>query len=181
MSSINSEKSTLSKAELQTLVSSDDPLVSFKKPTNKRSDCWTNYSQVYYSNNAQDYIVCLLCKSILKWTKDQGTRVMTHHTCSSTKSPSTTPSRQRTISSYCTQPSSSKECPLIQRRITEACVEYCAVDCRSFESVAGAGFKNLAKQLVNAGATLGTSVNVNKLLPDPSTVSIKFVFYIFRI
>ncbi|CAF1527281.1 unnamed protein product [Adineta ricciae] len=171
MSSTYDEKSTLSKAELQRLVSSDDPLISFKKPSNKRSDCWTNFSQVYHSNNAQDYIVCLVCKSILKWTKDQGTRVMTHHNCVKVKSPSTTPTRQRTISSYCTHPSLSKECPLIRKRITEVCVEYCALDGRSFESVAGTGFKALAKQLVNAGATLGTSVNVTELLPDPSTIS----------
>jgi len=45
MSLINSEKpvSVLSKAELQSLVTSDDPLISFKKPLNKRSECWTNY------------------------------------------------------------------------------------------------------------------------------------------
>jgi hypothetical protein len=89
---------------------------------------------------------------------------------------STTPSRQRTISSYCQQSSSSKECPLIQKRIIEACVEYCAVDGRSFESVAGTGFLNLAKQLINAGATLGTSVVVSELLPHPTTVSIEFSF-----
>jgi hypothetical protein len=63
---------------------------------------------------------------------------------------------------------------LFQKRITEACVEYCAVDCRPFESVAGSGFMNLAKQLISAGACLGTSVSVNELLPHPSTVSIPF-------
>ena len=102
---------------------------------------------------------------------------MSHHNCAKKRCVSTTPSRQRTISSYCTQPSSSKECPLIQKRITEACVEYCAVDGRSFESIAGIGFRNLAKQLVSAGAALGTSVNISELLPHPSTVSIKLAFY----
>ncbi|CAF4027150.1 unnamed protein product [Rotaria sordida] len=99
---------------------------------------------------------------------------MTDHNCSKNKPVATTPSRQRTISSYCTQPSSSKECPLIQKRITEACVEYCAVDVRPFESVAGTGFQNLAKQLIYAEATLGTSINVSELLPHPSTVSIHY-------
>jgi hypothetical protein len=186
MSTSNSEKSisVLSKTDLQSLVTSDDPLISFKKPMNKRSECWTNYSQVFYSNIPQDYIVCLQCKCLLKWLKDHGTRVMTHHNCSKSKSISspssttTTPTRQRSISSYCTQPSTLKECPLIQKRITEACVEYCAIDGRSFESIRGVGFRNLAKQLVNAGATLGTSVNINKLLPDPTTVSTYLIFYV---
>ena len=184
MSLINSEKpvSVLSKAELQSLVTSDDPLISFKKPLNKRSECWTSYSQIYYSNNPQDYIVCLQCKCVLKWVKDHGTRVMTHHNCPKSKTvlstTTTTPTRQRSISSYCTQPSTLKECPLIQKRITEACVEYCAVDARSFESVRGIGFQNLAKQLVNAGATLGTSIDISKLLPHPSTVSTRLIFYI---
>lgn len=185
MSTTNSEKSmsVLSKTDLQSLVTSDDPLISFKKPINKRSECWTNYSQVFYSDVPQDYIVCLQCKCLLKWLKDHGTRVMTHHNCSKSKSISspssttTTPTRQRSISSYCTQPSTLKECPLIQKRITEACVEYCAIDGRCFESISGVGFRNLAKQLLNAGATLGTSVNINKLLPNPTTVSTYLIFY----
>lgn len=103
---------------------------------------------------------------------------MSHHSCSKSKPVSTTPSRQRTISSYCTQPSASKECPLVQKHITEACVEYCAIEGRPFESVAGAGFQNLAKQIMHAGATLGTSVSISELLHHPTTVSIKLAFHI---
>jgi hypothetical protein len=40
----NSEKSALSKAALQALVMSNDPSISFTKPTNKRSECWANYT-----------------------------------------------------------------------------------------------------------------------------------------
>jgi hypothetical protein len=169
-------KIILSKAELQNLVTSNHPSISFIKPTNVRSECWTNYSQVYHSNIAQDYIICLQCKTVLKWTSETGTRVMSHHNCSKRSSTPTTPSRQRTISSYCQQSLTSKECPFVKNRITEACVEYCAIDGRSFESVSGSGFVNLAKQLIVAGATIGTSVSVNELLPHPSTVSIKLLF-----
>ncbi len=76
-----STKSTLSKTELQTLVTSNDPSTSFTKPANKRSECWTNYSQIYHENNPQDYILCLQCRVVLKWTGEHGTRVMTHHNC----------------------------------------------------------------------------------------------------
>jgi hypothetical protein len=166
----------LTKSQLQALVASNDPSISFIKPTKSRSECWTSFSQVYHENNPQDFIICLQCKTILKWTSDQGTRVMTHHSCLKQKSASTTPSRQRTISSYCQQLSLSKEYSLFQKRITQACVEYCALDVRSFESVAGVGFQSLAKQLVNAGASFGTSIPINELLPHPSTVSIEHSF-----
>ena len=175
MSSESSAKSVLSKAELQTLVTSNDPSVSFTKPKNVRSDCWSSFSQVYHEGNPLDYITCLHCKTVLKWTSENGTRVMSHHNCLN-KSITMTPSRQRTISSFYQPSSAKKEYPLFQKRITEACVEYCAIDCRPFESIAGAGFVNLAKQLINAGASLGTSVPVDDLLPHPSTVSIQLGF-----
>ena len=91
MSSPSSEKSSLSKLELQNLVASNNPSISFVKPANVRSACWTNYRQIYHSNIAQDYIVCLHCKIILKWTGVNGTRVMTHHNCLKIKPVSTTP------------------------------------------------------------------------------------------
>lgn len=171
-----SKKSPLSKSAIQNLVILNSPLISFAKPTNVRSEFWTNYSQIYYQDIVQDYILCSNCKTVLKWRSESGTRVMSHHHCVRVKPVTSTTPRQRTISSYCQQSSSSIECPLIQKRITEACVEYCAVDGRSFESVAGAGFANLAKQLINAGATLGSSVSASDLLPHPSTVSAEFTF-----
>ena len=77
----NSGKLAWSKAEFQALVASDDRVISLKNPTNKRSECWTNYSQIYHPNNRKHYIICLRCESILKWAKDYGTRVMAHHNC----------------------------------------------------------------------------------------------------
>lgn len=173
-SSMNSSKSVLSKAKIQELVKSNDPSISFLKPKNKRSECWSNFSQVYHEDNPQDYIICLQCKVVLKWLSEHGTRVMTHHNCATSESSPKLRFRQRAISSYCRPSSSTQECSLFQKRITEACVEYCAVDGRSFGSVAGASFLNLAKQLMNAAATLGTSIPVHELLPHPTTVSIDF-------
>ena len=49
----------------------------------------------------------------------------------------------------------------IKDRIIEACVEPCALDGRPFDTVSGEGFINLAKQLINAGALMGTGYSVN--------------------
>ncbi len=75
MTLINSVKSFLSKAEVQSLVAPTDASISFVKPTNARSECWTNFSQICYGNISQDYINCLQSKTILKWTSNNGTRV----------------------------------------------------------------------------------------------------------
>ncbi|CAF4341287.1 unnamed protein product, partial [Rotaria sordida] len=72
MSSTNSTKSTLSKAEIQGVVTSNDPSISFKKPTGVRSEFWTNYSQVYHKNIVQDYIICLQRRAVLKWISENG-------------------------------------------------------------------------------------------------------------
>ena len=81
MSLTNSRKLLLSKAELEALVATADSVISFKNPTNKRSECRTNYSQIYHPNNRKHYIICLRYKSMLKWANDYGTRVMTHRNC----------------------------------------------------------------------------------------------------
>ena len=75
------------------------------------------------------------------------------------KSASTTLSRQRTISSY--MPPTHDNYSSIKDRIIEACVELCALDCRPFDTVSGEGFINLAKQLMNVGALMGTGYSVN--------------------
>ncbi|CAM4850592.1 unnamed protein product, partial [Rotaria magnacalcarata] len=154
LSTTQPPKATLSKVEIQTLATSNDPSISFAKPANVRSEVWTNYSQVYYKTEGLDYIICLQCRVVLKWISENA--------------------RQRTISSYCPQSSLSKECPVIQKRIREACAEYCAVGGHPFESVAGAEFINLTKQLINAGATLGTSVIANELITTSSHYRIHY-------
>jgi hypothetical protein len=95
---------------------------------------------------------------------------MKNHNCEkrSTSKTLTTPSRQRTISSYL--PPAQEDYSTIKECIVESCVEFCALDNKSFETVAGEGFLNLAKQLMNAGALIGTGVSVNELLPHPTVV-----------
>ncbi|CAF3152417.1 unnamed protein product, partial [Rotaria sp. Silwood2] len=81
---------------------------------------------------------------------------MKNHTCAnkSASKTSTTPSRQRTISSY--MPPAPDNYSSIKDRIVEACVEFCALDGKPFDTVTSEGFINMAKQLMNAGASIGT-------------------------
>ncbi len=67
----------------------------------------------------------------------------------------------------------------IKDRIVEACVEFCALDGKPFETVTSEGFVNLAKQLMNAGALIGTGFNINDILPHSTTVSISSLFSLY--
>jgi hypothetical protein len=62
--------------------------------------------------------------------------------------------------------------------IKERIVEVCALDGKPFETVAGEGFIMLTKQLMNAGALIGTGFSVNDLLPHSTTVM--SVFYLIH-
>jgi hypothetical protein len=166
-------KEPLSKQHYQNLILANDPSVILRKPPSARSELWSNFSQLHHFDIAQDYIVCTDCRIVLKWTSETGTKVMKNHNCGKkTTSKTSTPARQRTISSYLPPPQ--EDYSTIKARITEAAVEFCAQDNRPFETVAGEGFLSLARQLINTGASIGTGVSVNELLPHPTTVSIKF-------
>ena len=98
---------------------------------------------------------------------------MKNHKCE-TKSTSNAPthSRQRTVSSY--MPTTHDNYSSIKDRIVEAYVEFCALDGKSFDTVAGEGFINLAKWLMNTDVLIGTGCPVNDLLPHSTSVSKNF-------
>ncbi|CAF1686842.1 unnamed protein product [Rotaria sp. Silwood1] len=160
-----------SKHDFQKLILSNDSSISLSKPANARSNLWSNFSQLYYSGVAQNYIVCNDCRNVLKWTSKTGTKVMKNHSCTKKliPKPSTTPSRQRTISSY--MPPAQENYSTIKDHIVESCVEFCARDNKPFETIASEGLMNLAKQLMNAGALIDTGFSLNDLLPHPTTIS----------
>ena len=65
--------------------------------------------------------------------------------------------------------------------IVEACAEFCALDGKPFDTVTGVGLINLAKQLMNAGALIGTGFSVNDLLPHSTTVNMSFFILLLNI
>lgn len=93
-------KSTSSKVEIQALVTSDDPSISFAKSANVKSEVLANYSQFYYKNEGLNCIMCSQCRVVLTWISENSTRVISHYNCSKQKSTLTTSTRYRTISSY---------------------------------------------------------------------------------
>jgi len=59
-----------------------------------------------------------------------------------------------------------------EKKMTDLCVKFAAVDLRPFQIVNGKGFKELAQGLINIGDRHG-KINVNQVLPHPTTISRK--------
>ncbi len=58
----------------------------------------------------------------------------------------------------------------VKQHMTQKVVEFCALDVRPMETIAGDGFIRLAQYLVSLGATYG-NFDVSTVLPHPTTVS----------
>ncbi|CAF4841572.1 unnamed protein product, partial [Rotaria sp. Silwood1] len=121
-----------------------------------------------------EYVICNQCEELLIYQPSFGTNSLSKHVSSCQKVKTTVSHNQTTINQFY---ASSKNEPAIPDRIKQeikiACVEFAALDSRSFKTIHGIGFKNLAQKIFDAGKYLPISkgINVEKLLPHPTTVS----------
>lgn len=162
----------LAKEDIKHLINLRDTRLSFVKPETSSSSVWLHFSYVYVDNRKLNFVSCDKCKEVLQHKSTDGTSSMTkhkkscekekniHHNSSSIKEyfrPKTAPSIPRNL----------------KEKITNACVEFVAVDNRAFEIVSGDGFSNLVRSVFNAGQILNKSRDISgsDLLPNPSTVS----------
>lgn len=60
--------------------------------------------------------------------------------------------------------------PEKKKAAIDACVAWVTEDCRPFSAINGAGFKKIAKFLINMGAKYGEDVDIEDMLPDATTV-----------
>lgn len=58
-----------------------------------------------------------------------------------------------------------------KKKCTKAMAEWTVLNCRPFSISDDAGFKNIARFFISVGATFGKNVNVDTLLPHPTTIS----------
>ncbi|CAF0927295.1 unnamed protein product [Rotaria sp. Silwood1] len=86
------------------------------------------------------------------------------------------PNASLTIKEYLRPKTAQPISRIFKEKITDATVEFVAVDNRAFELVSGDGFINLAQTIFNVGQDLSKTpdVNVLDLIPNPRTVSVSF-------
>ncbi|ROL29787.1 Transposable element Hobo transposase [Anabarilius grahami] len=91
-----------------------------------------------------------------------------HFICNNSSGP-TSSSKQMSVSDFLAKPTPSR----VKSLITDKCMNFCCMDIRSFETVAGNGFTQLAQELINVGAAHG-HLSATILLPDSTTISRKY-------
>jgi hypothetical protein len=164
------------KIEIELFIKNKDPLLEFSKPkqTTKSSPLWSSFHQVFYKKVKQDVIRCDTCKSIFIHRSIDGTKVMSNH-LKACKQMNKSDTNQQNLDVYFSSKNqiAKRIASKIKKSITDACVEFAALDNRAFETVKGDGFVNLMEKVFVAGQRLSGSsdVKVAELLPDPTTVN----------
>jgi hypothetical protein len=147
--------------------------------TSGLSDVWSVFQKIVNDDTKgnEPFVICGTCQKIFKHDKCSSPSNLKKHVCykkykreSETSSVSTDnadPTLTSTQKQICVSISDD-----IRKRVAEYCVRYVTADLRSFATVQGDGFKELARCLVETGVTLGTKkFHVHDILPSPTTVS----------
>lgn len=170
---------TLTKKQIEKLIEDGDESVKFvqKKTTSKSSEWWHHYHHIFVNNDQQQFVSCNTCKALLFVTSTSGTNTLKSHFNSCTQQKDKSPGgHQQTVRDFY---ASSKQKPIptkLKLRVTEACVEFCAIDGRAFDVITNDGFQNLANALYNAGRSMyKSSILIKELLPTSRTVRIRIM------
>ncbi|CAF1153450.1 unnamed protein product [Rotaria magnacalcarata] len=166
----------LTKKEIEQLIDKRNSSLKIVKPkiTSKSSAVWNSFNYIYVNDIKQEYVICNQCEDLLVYKPSCGTNSLSKHIRSCQKVKAVVSHDQPNINQFY---ASSKTEPAISNRVKQeikvACVEFVALDCRSFKTIRGVGFKNLAQKIFDAAKYLPISkdINIEKLLPHPTTIS----------
>ena len=163
------------KKEIEAFIKKNDPLLEFIKPkrTSKSSPFWSSFHQIFYKKVKQDMIQCDTCQSIFIHKSIDGTKVMSSHLKACKQTTQSSINQQNLDAYFSSENPAIKKIPSKMKKfITDACVEFAALDNRVFETVKGDGFVKLIECVFVAGQRLSrlSGLKVTELLPDATTV-----------
>ncbi|OCU00242.1 hypothetical protein XELAEV_18006023mg [Xenopus laevis] len=133
----------------------------------RKSDVWKSFGVIFTDENEQinGYVACKECQKVMVYDSHKtGTSSLRKHSCTLSLP------RRATINNFFPRKNFRASTHQDKEKITRLAVKYVCKDIRSFESINGDGFYELAQGLVDIGACVGR-VDVRTLLPDPTTVS----------
>jgi hypothetical protein len=126
-----------------------------------KSDVWLKFAEVFDKDDKScGYVVCKNCQHLYKYNSKEGTSNLIRHVCSST-------SNQRKITHFLTKKVISTK---VKEDTTKKIVNFVCKDLRSFETIVGLGFQELAQEFIKIGSIHG-NIPIEELLPHPTTVS----------
>jgi Hermes transposase DNA-binding domain len=135
----------------------------------KRPDVWKKFCFVHKRDGNRhvfqksEFVACMACKSVYTFTAATGTSTMSQHKCSSVV-PDAGMMRE-----YCTL---GKPSARDKNRVTTALADFCAMDLRPFNIVAGQGFKMLLQTILDVGVIQNKRLVIDDLLVGPNTLSV---------
>ncbi|CAF2229394.1 unnamed protein product, partial [Rotaria magnacalcarata] len=130
----------------------------------------------------QNFVICDKCRTIVIYKSSTGTGGLKKHLASCDKN-TLSNATQSTITTYYTTSKPSIIPEKIKKEVTNAYLEFIALDGRPFEIVSRIGFKNMLETVFKAGKITANSqsTEISDLLPHPTTVSRKIdQVYSFR-
>lgn len=71
------------KKEFEEMIANGDPTIELHAPANIKSEIWSNgnFKMVYQNGKKMDYVMCLLCKSLITYRSKTGTASLLRHSC----------------------------------------------------------------------------------------------------
>ncbi|XP_071479969.1 delta-aminolevulinic acid dehydratase-like [Diadema antillarum] len=103
------------KKELQAMVENvNDSRVSFEPFTTKRIPVFDRFVQVFVDGEKQEYVACVECRSLIKYTTRDGTRGLHHHSCPHNRARKGAPKSQGQV-----QAQQQQQPPLVSARAVE--------------------------------------------------------------
>lgn len=122
-----------------------------------RSHIWNVLAEIQKEdgNFLDGLVYCRVCKQLLKYSASQTSNLNRHKCCRAEKE----------VETLKTVDAEDKKAAVV------ACTSWIVEDCRPFSVVNGTGFEKLAKFFIELGAKYGKNVDVNKMLPDATTIS----------
>ncbi|UJR12499.1 hypothetical protein I4U23_016674 [Adineta vaga] len=160
------------KQQIRDMMQKENSRLEFHKPKHVKSQKWNNYLQVFIDGIGQHFISCTKCHCILAWKSNDGTNVMDKHDKACKQHLPSASTQQSIKSFYSTNTNVNKQ--LInstKRKIADSLAECCATDNLPFDIVKGVGFKAFTGNLLKISRQLGSSVSIDEILPDSTTLN----------
>ncbi|CAF3637374.1 unnamed protein product [Rotaria socialis] len=144
------------------------------KQTDHGSSFWPRFSLVFVNDVGQNFVICDKCRTIVTYKSSTGTGGLKKHLASCDKI-TLSNTTQSIITTYYTASKPSIIPEKIKKEVTNAYLEFIALDGRPFEIVSRIGFKNMLETIFKAGKITANSqsTEISDLLPHPTTVSRK--------
>jgi hypothetical protein len=161
----------LDKVTVQKLVRDRSSRVSFDNKTAGSSQFWNNFVKVNVDNTYSEYVKCIKCDTIVKYSARDGTGGMASHSSSCLRSATANSSKITDFPGWMKKGTSKSLLPsTLKSEVADELAMMCAKDIRPFAIVDGEGFRAFVQKILDIGAKYG-NVDLNDILPHSTTIA----------